>query len=65
VFHSKDLPLALLIQKEIGHGSISKKKGKNAYIYTINNTEGLLLLINLLNGKMKTNKIYTLHKLID
>jgi hypothetical protein len=65
VFHLKDLPLALLIQKELGHGSISKKKGQNAYIYTINNIDGLLLLVNLLNGKMKTNKIYTLNKLID
>lgn len=30
VFHLKDLPLALLIQKEIGHGSICRKKGVNA-----------------------------------
>lgn len=30
VFHLKDLPLALLIQKEIGHGSIHRKKGVNA-----------------------------------
>ncbi len=65
VFHLKDLPLALLIQKELGHGSISKKKGKNAYIYTVNNLDGLLLLVTILNGNMKTNKIYALHKLID
>jgi len=65
VFHLKDLPLALLIQKEIGHGSISKKKNQNAYIYTVNNLEGLFLLVDLLNGKMKTNKIYALHRLID
>lgn len=65
VFHLKDLPLALLIQKELGHGSISRKKGLNAYIYTINNYEGVILLISLLNGKMKTNKIFALHRLID
>jgi len=65
VFHLKDLPLALLIQKELGHGSISRKKGLNAYIYTVNNIEGVMLLINLLNGKMKTNKIFALHRLID
>jgi hypothetical protein len=65
VFHLKDLPLALLIQKELGHGSISRKKGLNAYIYTVNNLEGIMLLINLLNGKMKTNKIFSLHRLID
>ena len=65
VFHLKDLPLALLIQKELGHGSISRKKGLNAYKYTVNNIQGVLLLINLLNGKMKTNKIFALHRLID
>jgi len=65
VFHLKDLPLALLIQKEIGHGSICRKKGVNAYIYTVNNLKGLLLLIQLINGNMRTNKIFTLHKLID
>jgi len=65
VFPLKDLPLALLIQKELGHGSISRKKGLNAYIYTVNNFEGVMLLISLLNGKMKTNKILALHSLID
>lgn len=65
VFHLKDLPLALLIQKELGHGSLSKKKGANAYIYTVNNLDGLILLVSLLNGNMKTNKIEALHKLVD
>lgn len=65
VFHLKDYPLALLIQKELKHGSISRKKGQSAYIYTINNYDGLLLLINIINGNMKTNKIYALHKLIN
>jgi len=64
-FNLKDLPLALLIQKEIGHGSISRKKGVNAYIYTINNFEGLMLMIYLLNGNLRTNKIFVLHRLID
>ena len=59
------MPLALLIQKELGHGSIARKKGKNAYIYTVNNLDGLLLLVSLLNGNMKTNKIYALNRLID
>jgi hypothetical protein len=65
VFHLKDLPLALLVQKELGYGSISRKKGKNAYIFTVNNYDGIILLINILNGNMKTNKIFALHKLID
>ena len=57
--------MALLIQKEIGHGSISRKKGVNAYIYTVNNSKGLLLLIELMNGNMRTNKVFTFYKLID
>ena len=65
VFHLKDLPLALIIQKELKHGSLSRKKGVNAYILTINNKKGLLSLISLINGKMRTPKIYSLYNLID
>jgi len=65
VFHLKDLPLALLIQKELGVGSLSRKKGVNAYILTINSYEGILLLISLINGKMRTPKLYSLNALID
>lgn len=75
VFHLKDLPLALIIQKELGFGSISsrasardkrkRKKGVNAYILTINSYEGLLFVISLINGNMRTPKIYSLYELID
>ena len=64
-FHLKDLPLALMIQKELRHGSLSKKKGVNAYILTVNNNEGLILLLSLINGNMRTPKIHALWKLID
>lgn len=65
VFHLKDLPLALLVQKELGVGSLSRKKGVNAYILTINSYEGILLVISLINGKMRTPKLYSLNALID
>jgi hypothetical protein len=65
VFHLKDLPLALLIQKTLGHGSLSRKKGKNAYIFILNSLDGLKLVVNLLNGKMRSNKIHVFHDLID
>jgi hypothetical protein len=65
VFHLKDLPLALMIQKELRNGSLSRKKGVNAYILTINNYNGLILLISLINGNMRTPKIYSLYNLID
>jgi hypothetical protein len=65
VFNLKDLPLALLIQKNLGYGSLSKVKGSKAYILTINNNQGLVLLVNLMNGKFRTPKVYALYKLID
>ena len=67
VFHLKDLPLALLIQKNLGFGSLIRKKGLNAYVLTvgINDQKGILNLVNLLNGNMKTPKINSLYKLID
>lgn len=65
VFHLKDLPLALLIQKNLGYGSLIRKKGLNGYTLYINDQKGILNLVNLLNGNMKTPKIYSLYKLID
>jgi len=65
VFHLKDLPLALMIQTKIKNGSIARKKGVNAYILTINNYDGLILLTSLINGNMRTPKIYSLYNLID
>lgn len=65
VFHLKDLPLALLIQKNLGTGSLIRKRGSNAYILFINDKKGILKLVSFLNGNMKTPKIYSLYKLID
>ena len=64
-FHLKDLPLALLIQKELSAGSLCRKKGVDAYILTINSNEGILKIISLINGKMRTPKIHSLNALID
>jgi hypothetical protein len=64
-FNLKDLPLALVVQKELTFGSLSRLKGTKAYRLTINNIQGILLIINILNGKMRTPKIIDLWKLID
>lgn len=63
-FASKDLPLALLIQKNLSFGSIQKIKGKRAYTFFINCRHGLIFTSNLINGYMRTPKIYELHSLI-
>lgn len=65
VFHLKDLPLALLVQKELGVGSLSRKKGVDAYVLTINSYTGILLVISLINGNMRTPKIHSVNALID
>lgn len=56
-FDSRDLALALIIQKTLGFGSISKTKGVNAYRLTINNYEGLIKLVQILNGKFRTVEV--------
>lgn len=47
-----------MIQKIIGHGSISKIKKRQAYLLTINNKEGLIVLSNLINGQIRGPKYY-------
>ena len=65
VFDSRDLPFALVLQKELRNGSIRKHKGANAYILTFNSKESILLIVSLINGKMRTPKIEALYRLID
>lgn len=64
-FHLKDLPLALLVQKNLGFGSIVRRKGVNAYYLIINDNKGIISMVNLLNGNMRTPKIYNLYNLIN
>lgn len=63
-FPSRNLPLALLIQKELGYGSIAKASGKNACNLTINDFTGVLSLVSLVNGKLRTGKADALEELI-
>ena len=65
IFHLRDFPLAQVIQQKLKHGSLSRKKGVNAYVLTINNTEGIILVVDLINGYMRTPKVYSLYNLID
>ena len=64
VFQLKDYPLCQAIQKELGYGSISKKKESAAYILTINSNEGLINLANLINGKFRGPKIFQFNLLV-
>lgn len=65
VFDSRDLALALSIQKKFKLAFVSLKNGINAYVLSINSYQGILLIISLINGYMRTPKIEALYKLID
>lgn len=65
VFDERDIPLATILQKELGFGSISKTKGVNAYRYTINNFDGLITMVDIINGYFRTPKIVMFNRLID
>lgn len=52
-------------EDELGYGSLQRKKGINADVLVINNFEGWLLVTKLINGHMRTPKIYALYRLID
>lgn len=64
VFHLKDLPLALTILKAIGQGSLKRVKRAQAYILSINSLPGVVKVVELINGKMRTPKVVALHRLI-
>jgi len=54
VFSSPDAFLAYLIKERLGYGSVKKVKGKNAYILVVANKEGILRVLNLINGKLRS-----------
>lgn len=68
-FDSRDLPFVMLLQKKIkkklGFGSVSKTKGVNAHRLTVNKYDGVILLVNILRGKMRSVKNNDLNNLID
>lgn len=54
-FHETDVSLAYFLKEKIGHGNIKKIKNKKAFNYIVSNKEGLIIIINLINGKIKTD----------
>jgi hypothetical protein len=57
-FHESDVSLAYLIKKRIGYGSIYKIKNKHAIRYICKHSQGLLKILNLINGKFLSNLKY-------
>ena len=64
-FGIKNEPLAKKLLELIGSGFIRYKLQDNACVLVISSVKGLKLIVNLLNGQLKTPKIHQLHNLID
>ena len=56
VFNSLDVSLAYFLKEKIEFGQIKKVKDKNAYLYIVSSKDGLIKVINLINGKLRTHK---------
>jgi len=65
VFDIRDLPIAVLIQRELGFGSVSQSKKTNACRLTIKNAVGLVTMVELMNGYLRTPKLVMFNRLID
>lgn len=64
-FHKNNQILANYILSFIGYGYLRLKLRENAIVLTIGNRKGLIKVINILNGKLKTPKLYKFNLLID
>lgn len=54
VFSSTDAFLAYYVKEKLAYGSVRKIKDKNAYLLIISKREGMLNVLNLINGKLRT-----------
>jgi hypothetical protein len=64
-FHIKDAALAIKLISIIEYGHIAYKPKKNACVLIISAVKGLVKIINLINGELRTPKINQVYLLID
>lgn len=64
-FNIKNEPLAKKLLDIVGSGFIRFKPNDNACVLVISPVIGLKKIVNLINGQLKTPKIYQLYNLID
>ena len=53
-FSSPDLFLAYYLKEKIGYGNVKKVKHKNACLLVISSKSGMLRVLSLINGKLRT-----------
>ena len=46
------------MKERLGNGNVKKVKYKNAYLFIVSNKKGMLHVINLINGKLRTEHIF-------
>jgi hypothetical protein len=63
-FDDKQYPLVLTLKTLIG-GTIRHKIDNHAYTLSITSISGLINIIGLLNGLLRTPKLYKFNQLID
>jgi len=64
-FHIKDAPLAKKLLSIIEFGHIAYKPKNKACVLTVSPVKGLVKIINLINGELRTPKINQVYLLID
>jgi hypothetical protein len=63
VFNEKDASLAYYLKNKIGYGNVYKVKNKKAVIFVISKKLGLVNVLELINGKIRTeNKLNQINK---
>ena len=58
VFPSLDAFLAYYIKKRLGYGKVKKLNNKNAHILVVSNKQGIINILNLINGKLRTKDTF-------
>jgi hypothetical protein len=53
-FHKLDVSLAYYVKKRLGFGNVKKIKEKNCFVLILSSRIGLMKVINLINGKIRT-----------
>lgn len=54
VFDIQSVSVAYFLKKYIGYGTVRKVQTKNVYIYVVSSRDGLLKIIHLINGKIRS-----------
>lgn len=63
-FADTNYPLAIMLKRRLG-GSIRHKPENNAYVLTISSIKGLCNVVYIINGLLRTPKIYKFQALVQ